>query len=162
MFVPSYLFLDFVFILFLTLGWRRSQHSLVWMPTPSHQRLLKAQKEPAAPAGARLGEEVLVLPLRPRAPGAGRRGGTAVGPPGGDFLPAAPLVVPQQLRPSCGACSPSAPRTSSPAPSRPPLWSSESAPRLCTSAQGKAENAAEQEAHKERVRLLSSAGYCRG
>ena len=56
-FVPSYLFLDFVFILFPTLGCGRSQHSLVWTPTSSHQCLLKAQSEqPAAPARHLVGQ----------------------------------------------------------------------------------------------------------
>lgn len=91
-FVPSYLFLDFVFILFPTLGWGRSQHSLVWTPTSSHQCLLKAQiEQPAAPAGIWLGKEVLMQPLRPRTLGTGRSPvSTALGLTGEDFLPIAP------------------------------------------------------------------------
>lgn len=86
MFVPSYLFLDFVFVLFPTLGWRRSQHSLVWTPTSSHQYLLKAQSKPAAPAGIWFSKEVLMQPLHPHTPGIGRRPvSTALGLTGEDL-----------------------------------------------------------------------------
>lgn len=44
MLIPLYLFPDFVFVWFLTLGWQSSQHSPVWTPTSSHQCLLKAQR----------------------------------------------------------------------------------------------------------------------
>lgn len=162
MFVPSYLFLDFVFVLFPTLGWRKSQHSLVWTPTSSHQYLLKAQSKPAAPAGIWFSKEVLMQPLHPHTPGIGRRPvSTALGLTGEDFLLIGPMVIPRRLRPSCGACFPSALRTSSPAPSHPPLWSSRLAPHLCTSTQGKPENPAELEAYMERGEyVLLLAGYC--
>lgn len=91
-FVPSHLFLDFVFILFPTSSWGRSQHSLVWTPTSSHQCLLKAQiEQPAAPAGIYLGKEVLMQPLRPHTAGTSRRpASTALGLTGEDFLPKTP------------------------------------------------------------------------